>query len=499
MTEPLIYERSIPGRCACFLPAAGVPEVEIPQGFVRADLPLPEVGEADLVRHYVRLSQVNYGVDTGFYPLGSCTMKYNPKVNEVAAGLPGFTGTHPYQPAYTVQGNLRLVWKLQEFLKEIGGFAAVSLQPAAGAQGEFTGIHMMRAYHYERGERQRNVILIPDSAHGTNPASSSMSGFQVVEVKSDPRGNVDLEDLRSRCDESVVGLMLTNPNTLGLFDENLLAVAALVHGCGGLLYGDGANMNALLGVAKPGDMGMDVLHYNLHKTFSTPHGGGGPGSGPVGCSGDLARYLPGPIVARERSDECPGDVKGHRHTEDCFFYDWVMPGCSIGRVKTFYGHFGVFVRAYTYIRMLGAAGLRQVAEDAVLNANYLQWKVKDTFRISHDRRCMHEFVAIGRVEGSDVRALDICKRLIDYGFHPPTNYFPLIVPEALMIEPTETESKEMLDAFAEALQRIAEEARMQPELLYEAPHKAPVGRLDEVKAARELILRWDGLDPQTGL
>jgi len=494
MSEPLIYERSIPGRCACFLPEAGVPAAGIPEGFVRQDLLLPEVSEVDVVRHYVRLSRMNYGVDLGFYPLGSCTMKYNPKVNEVAGSLPGFVGTHPYQPAYTVQGNLRLIYELQEFLREIGGFAAVSLQPAAGAHGEFTGIQMIRAYQCGRGERQRNVILIPDSAHGTNPASSSMSGFQVVEVRSDPRGNVDLEDLRGKCSDAVVALMLTNPNTLGLFDEHLLEVAELVHGCGGLLYGDGANMNALLGVAKPGHMGMDVLHYNLHKTFSTPHGGGGPGSGPVGCVEALARFLPSPIVQRIVSDECPGEVKGHRHSEDCFFYDWTGPACSIGRVKTFYGQFGVIVRAYTYIRMLGAAGLRQVSEDAVLNANYLQQKVKRTFRLSHDRRCMHEFVAVGRVEGSDIRALDISKRLMDYGFHPPTNYFPLVVPEALMIEPTETESKETLDAFAEALQEIAEEARARPELVRQAPHKAPVGRMDEVKAAKELILRWEGLE-----
>lgn len=491
MSEPLIFERSVPGRCGCSLPDAGVPPAPFPEGFLREDLPLPEVSEVDVVRHYVRLSQKNYGVDIGFYPLGSCTMKYNPKVNEVAASLPGFVGTHPYQPAYTVQGNLRLMWELQEFLKEIGGFAAVSLQPAAGAHGEFTGIQMIRAYHEDRGDRGRNVILIPDSAHGTNPASSAMSGYRVVEVRSDARGNVDLEDLRSRCGPDVAALMLTNPNTLGLFDEHLLEIVDLVHGCGALLYGDGANMNALLGIAKPGHLGFDVFHYNLHKTFSTPHGGGGPGSGPVGCTERLARYLPGPIVTREYSDECPGE--GHRHTEECFLYDWMMPERSIGRVKTFYGQFAVLVRAYTYIRMLGAKGLRQVAEDAVLNANYLQRKVKQIFRLSHDRRCMHEFVAVGRVEGSDVRALDISKRLIDYGFHPPTNYFPLIVPEALMIEPTETESKETLDAFADALARIAEEARTEPDLLRRAPHCAPVRRLDEVKAARDLVLCWEGL------
>lgn len=492
MSEPTILELSAPGRCGCFLPEVGVPEAEMPAGFFRSDLPLPEVSEVDLVRHYVHLARMNYGVDVGFYPLGSCTMKYNPKVNEVAASVPGFTKTHPYQPAYSVQGNMRLMWALQEFLREIGGFAAVSLQPAAGAQGEFTGIQMMRAYHNERGDRGRNVILIPDSAHGTNPASSAMSGFEVVEIKSDARGNVDLEDLRGKCNERVVGLMLTNPNTLGLFDEHVLAIAELVHGCGGLLYGDGANLNAIMGIVRPGDLGIDVMHFNLHKTFSTPHGGGGPGSGPVGCSAALARFLPGPIVERIRDDECPGDVKGHQHTEDCYFYEWSTPSCSIGRVKTFYGQFGVLVRAYTYIRMLGAAGLRQAAEDAVLNANYLQQKVKGLLSLSHDRRCMHEFVAIGKVAGSDVRALDISKRLIDYGFHPPTNYFPLIVPEALMIEPTETESRETLDAFAAALAKIVEEARTNPELLHQAPQKAPVRRLDEVKAAKDLVLRWGG-------
>jgi glycine dehydrogenase subunit 2 len=489
MSEPFLTELSTPDRCGCSLPGAGVPEAAIPAGFVRQNLPLPEVSEVDLVRHYVHLSRLNYGVDVGFYPLGSCTMKYNPKVNEVAAAMPGFAQTHPYQPVYTVQGNMRLMWEVQEFLKEIGGFAAVSLQPAAGAQGEFTGIQMMRIYHYERGERDRNIILIPDSAHGTNPASSAMSGFQVVEVRSDARGNVDLDDLRSKCNAQVVGLMLTNPNTLGFFDEHVLQIAELVHGCGGLLYGDGANLNAIMGIVRPGDLGIDVMHLNLHKTFSTPHGGGGPGSGPVGCSAALARFLPAPIVERIRDDECPGDVKGHHHTDDCFFYDWHMPACSIGRVKTFYGQFGVIVRAYTYIRMLGAAGLRQASEDAVLNANYLQQLVKHTFLLSHDRRCMHEFVVVGKVEGSDVRALDIAKRLIDYGFHPPTNYFPLIVPEALMIEPTETESKETLDAFAVALAKIAEEARTNPGLLHEAPHNAPVRRLDEVRAAKELILR----------
>ncbi len=474
MIEPLIYEISRPGRCGCFLPELDVPEADIPEAFVRKDLPLPEVSEVDLIRHYIRLSQMNWGVDKGFYPLGSCTMKYNPKVNERAARLPGFVRTHPYQDEESVQGNLQLMYELQQFLAEIGGFAAVSLQPAAGAHGELTGVLIMRAYHRSRGESQRVKVLIPDSAHGTNPATTTMSGFEMVELPSDARGNVDLAALEAACDDTVVGLMLTNPNTLGLFDENILKIADLVHGCGGLLYGDGANLNALLGIFKPAELGFDVMHYNLHKTFSTPHGGGGPGSGPVGVVEKLAKFLPGPVVVKK-------DDKFRLH----------MPEASIGRVKSFYGNFGVMVRAYTYIRMLGAAGLRAVSEDAVLNANYLQAQLKHVYPLDYDRYCMHEFVLRGQVKGApDIRALDIAKRLIDLGFHPPTNYFPLIVPEALMIEPTETESRETLDAFVAAMKQIAEEAKTNPELLHSAPHVTPVGRLDEVRAARELRLRW---------
>ena len=474
MTEPSIYEISQPGRCGCFLPELDVPDSDIPREFVRKDLPLPEVSEVDLVRHYIKMSQVNWGVDCGFYPLGSCTMKYNPKVNERACRMPGFVRTHPYQDEATVQGNLQLMFELQEFLAEIGGFANVSLQPAAGAHGEMTGILIMRAYHMARGDTGRNRIQIPDSAHGTNPASTTMSGFDMVQIPSDKRGNVDLEALEAACDGTVVGLMLTNPNTLGLFDEHMKAICDLVHGCGGLLYGDGANLNALMGICNMADLGFDVMHYNVHKTFSTPHGGGGPGSGPVGVVDELAKYLPGPIVAKK------GDG-----------YKLVMPEASIGRVKSFYGNFGVMVRAYTYIRMLGAEGLKQVSEDAVLNANYLQAQLKGIYPLDHDRYCMHEFVLRGQIEGApDVHALDISKRLIDLGFHPPTNYFPLIVPEALMIEPTETESRETLDAFVAAMVQIAEEARTDPEILHSAPHVTPVGRLDEVKAARELRLRW---------
>jgi len=490
--ESLVFELSSPGRMAVSLPACDVPEAELPQDLLRDDLPLPEVSEVDLIRHYTRLSQLNWGVDKGMYPLGSCTMKYNPKVNEVAARLPGFTRTHPYQDHCTVQGNLQLMYRLQEYLKGISGFAAVTLQPSAGAHGEFTGILVMRAYHLANGETQRTRILIPDSAHGTNPASTTMSGLQVVEIPSDERGNVGLAALKAQCDDTVVGLMLTNPNTLGLFEEHLLAVTDLIHECGGLVYGDGANLNATLGIARPAALGFDVMHFNLHKTFSTPHGGGGPGSGPVGVTRQLAKFLPGPIVVEEVNSEC---ACGHGHPghddEPC--YHLVMPEASVGRIKAFYGNFGVLVKAYTYIRMLGSEGLREAAEGAVLNANYLQARLKDVYPIPYgDRSCMHEFVAQGEIEGApDVHALDIAKRLMDLGHaHPPTIYFPLIVPQALMIEPTETESKETLDQFVADLIHIAEEARTNPELLYEAPHNTPVGRLDEVRAARQPVLRW---------
>ncbi|MCJ7707708.1 MAG: aminomethyl-transferring glycine dehydrogenase subunit GcvPB [Anaerolineales bacterium] len=479
MPEPLIYELSSPGRPCVPLPEPDVPLTDLPAGLTREDLPLPELSEVDVVRHFIHLSQLNYAVDTGFYPLGSCTMKYNPKVNEDAARLPGFAFTHPLQDPETVQGNLALMYSLQEWLKEIGGFAAISLQPAAGAHGELTGILILRAYHRERGDAARTKILIPDSAHGTNPASTSMSGLQVVELPSDSRGNVDLEALRLACDGTVAGIMLTNPNTLGLFEEQVKEVIDLVHNCGGLVYGDGANMNALLGIVRPGDLGFDVLHYNLHKTFSTPHGGGGPGSGPVGVAPHLAEFLPGPVV--EVVD--PGD------DEEPPLFGLVMPSKSIGRVKAFHGHFGILVRAYTYMRMQGKTGLRAVSDHAVLNANYLRARLQGTYHVPYDRICMHEFVAEGRwTDAPSVRALDIAKRLMDYKFHPPTNYFPLIVHEALMIEPTETESKQTLVAFVEALLAIAREAHEDPELLTTAPHITPFGRLDEVQAAKQLVL-----------
>jgi len=476
--EATVYELSVAGRGGFVPPALDVPEAPLPKGLLRAENGLPELSETDVVRHYLHLSQRNFGVDSGFYPLGSCTMKYNPKVCEEVARIPGFARGHPLEPPEAVQGNLALMHQLQEWLAEIGGFAGVSLQPAAGAQGELTALLMIRAYHADRGESTRDEILIPDSAHGTNPASTTMAGFVAVEIPSDARGNIDVAALKVACTDRVAGLMITNPNTLGLFDERLGEVLQLVHECGGVVYGDGANMNALAGIVRPGEIGIDLMHFNLHKTFATPHGGGGPGSGPVGANAALVDYLPGPIIAEEARGK--GGISRH--------YALETPARSIGRISPFFGNFGMLVRAYVYIRLLGADGLRDSAMHAVLNANYLRARLKDLFAVPYDRVNMHEFVCQGHIEGSPVRALDISKRLMDYGFHPPTNYFPLIVHEALMIEPTETESKPMLDAFIEAMRRIASEARDNPELVRSAPHYTPVGRLDEVKAARELVL-----------
>jgi len=479
MPEPTLFDKSSPGRKGVRFPDPDVPRYDLPKSLIREDLPLPELAEVNVIRHYTRLSQMNHGVDTGFYPLGSCTMKYNPKVNEEVARIPGFAFIHPLQPIETVQGALGLMFTLQEWLKEISGFDAVSLQPAAGAHGELTGVLIMRAYHHSRGDQKRVKMLIPDSAHGTNPASSAMSGLRVVQLPSDKRGNIDREGLLKELDDTLAGIMLTNPNTLGLFDENIKEVCDLVHEAGGLVYGDGANLNAMLGISRPAECGVDVLHFNLHKTFSTPHGGGGPGSGPVGVNEKLAEFLPHPIVGViEEGDEHEAPLFG-----------WIKPQKSIGRVKSFHGHFGIAARAYTYIRVHGPDGLRKVSEHAVLNANYLQARIRDTYHIPYDRICMHEFVVEGQWDDApDIHALDISKRLMDFGFHPPTNYFPLIVHEALMIEPTETESKDTLDAFADTLIQIAEEAHSNPEVLKSAPHVTPVGRLDEVKAARELVL-----------
>lgn len=479
MTEPTIYELSAKGRTGVNFPKSDVPQTELPKAFLRKDLPLPELSELDVVRHFTHLSSLNYCIDGGFYPLGSCTMKYNPKINEATARIPGFALTHPHQPENTIQGNLALMFDLQETLKEISGFSSVSLEPAAGAQGEFVGVSIIRAYHRSRGDIKRTKMLIPDSAHGTNPATSAMSGFDVLPVPSDSRGNVDLKALRVVCDDTIAGLMLTNPNTLGLFDENVLEVVNLVHKAGGLVYGDGANLNALLGITRPGDLGFDIMHFNLHKTFSTPHGGGGPGSGPVGVTKALAEFLPAPIV--EMIEEGTDDLAP--------LYGFVTPKNTIGRVKSFYGQFGMMVRAFTYIRMYGPDGLRKISEFAVLNANYLLSKIRHAYHLPYDRTCMHEFVVEGMwSDVPEVHALDIAKRLMDYKFHPPTNYFPLIVHEALMIEPTETESIQTLDAFADAMLKIAEEARTQPELLKDAPHNTPIGRLDELRAAKELVL-----------
>lgn len=474
MTEKTIYELSQPGRKGFTFPASDVPSSPLPKGFEREAVNLPELSELDVIRHFTNLSHLNHSVDGGFYPLGSCTMKYNPKINEVASRLPGFSQTHPLQPITSVQGNLYLMYQLQEWIQEISGFHKVSLTPAAGAHGELVGALIIKKYHEDNNETQRVKILIPDSAHGTNPATSSMSGFVVVPLPSDERGNVDLDALKSNCDETLAGLMLTNPNTLGLFDENVVEVIEMVHTAGGLVYGDGANLNALLGILRPGDVGFDIMHFNLHKTFSTPHGGGGPGSGPVGVSESLAEYLPGPIVTiLDEGDE-----------ENPPFYGLYMPEKSIGRMKAFFGHFGVLVKAFTYIAMHGPDGLRDIGVKAVLNANYLMEKVKKDYFLPYDRICMHEFVVEGTWKDvPSVHALDISKRLIDYGFHPPTNYFPLIVHEALMVEPTETESKQTLDAFAAAMKAIAQEARENPELLTKAPHTAPIRRTDEVKAA----------------
>ncbi|NJN81469.1 MAG: aminomethyl-transferring glycine dehydrogenase subunit GcvPB [Caldilineaceae bacterium] len=459
-------------------PKSDAPEAELPAEFIRDDLPLPEVSERDLVTHYVRLSRKNYAVDLGFYPLGSCTMKYNPKINEAVARLPGIAHIHPLQPDYSAQGALAILYELQQMLAEISGFHAVTLQPAAGAQGELTGVLVMAAYLNAIGQSQRDIILVPDSAHGTNPATASMAGLRTVEIRSDKFGNTDIVSLRqalAKHEGRIAGLMITNPNTLGLFEQRIEEICALIHEAGGLVYGDGANMNAILGIVKPGDLGIDIMHFNLHKTFSTPHGGGGPGAGPVACVEKLAAYLPGPLAVLDPDDQ----------------YRLSMPEKSIGRVRSFWGNFGVLARAYTYIRMHGAEGLRRIAEDAVLNANYLMQRVKQAGSYPlpfGERICMHEFVCQGQINGAAIHALDISKRMIDYGYHPPTNYFPLIVPEALMIEPTETTSVESLDRFADVMEQIAQEACSEPHLLHEAPHTAPTRRLDEVRAARQMVL-----------
>jgi glycine dehydrogenase subunit 2 len=456
-----------------------VPEATIPDAARRRSSPgLPEVSEIDLVRHYTRLSQMNYGVDTGFYPLGSCTMKYNPKVAETVAALPGFQRMHPLQPDQTAQGALEMLWRLERALCEITGMARATLQPPAGACGEMTGLLIMRAYHEERGGG-RTKVIIPDSSHGTNPASVHLAGFQAVPVPSDARGLVDVSVLEKLVDDQVAGLMLTNPNTLGLFEQEIEEIARIVHGVGGLVYYDGANLNAILGRCRPGDMGFDIVHINTHKTFATPHGGGGPGAGPVGVVEELVPFLPSPIVQRD-------DVTG------AFGWDDDRPR-SIGRLHGYHGNAAVLVRAYAYVFLHGADGLKTVSELAALNANYLAALIADDFPLAFpDGRPMHEFVATAKPlkDGTGIRAMDVAKRLIDLGYHPSTVYFPLVVDEAMMVEPTETETKETLEGFAAAIRQAAAEARNDPDLLHEAPLTTPVRRLDEARAARHLKLRW---------
>ena len=490
MTEPLSFELSRPGAEAPRLPAAGVQatssEDALSKEVLRAHPPdLPRLSEPEIMRHYSRMASLNYSISEQFYPLGSCTMKYNPVANEAAAALPGFAGLHPYQDEDTVQGALELMHRLELALCAIVGVDRVTLQPAAGAHGEWTALRMIQAYHRSRGDK-RTEVLVPDSAHGTNPASAALSGFQVVEVRSGPDGRISLADLESKLSPRVAALMLTNPNTLGLFEREILDVAEMVHATGAMLYYDGANLNAFMGVARPGDMGFDAVHMNLHKTFTTPHGGGGPGAGPVGVKADLVPFLPHPTV--ERSN-------GH------FTLDFKRPK-SIGRVRSFYGNFGMLVRAYTYILAMGGDGLTQASLDAVLSANYLRKQVEGVLDLPHDGACMHEFVASAHnLAPQGIKALDVAKGLLERDFYAPTIYFPLVVPEAIMVEPTETESKATLDAFAAALRDIVEQARTDPAALHAEPHSLPVGRLDEVGTARRItayltgqsddpVLRW---------
>lgn len=476
-----IYEISSKGLSAVEFPELKVEAVDIAAEFgalIRKEVPvLPEVTEIEIMRHYSYLAEMNFGVDSGMYPLGSCTMKYNPRVNEDAARLEGFAGLHPQQPVSTVQGAIKLMFELQEDLSEIAGFAATTLQPAAGAHGEYTALALFRAAHTAAGNPRKKVI-IPDTAHGTNPASVVMCGYETVSIPSNDQGMIDLEALRAALDEDTAAFMLTNPNTVGMFDENIIEITKMVHEVGAFAYCDGANLNAILGIARPGDVGFDALHINLHKTFGTPHGGGGPGSGPVCVTRDLAPFLPGPVAAFNGEE-----------------YLWETPEHSIGRVRSFNGNFGVLVRAYAYIKALGGTGIREVSEQAVLSANYLRVKLQDVWQIAYDRTCMHEFVITGaplkRVSG--VRTLDVAKRLLDYGFHPPTIYFPLLVEEAMMIEPTETESKSSLDEFVAAMRQIHAEAIEDPELLKGAPYSTPVRRLDEAAAARNPNVAWQGV------
>ena len=482
----------MPGRVGAVLPNCDVPIQPLPDiSLLRTELDLPEVSEPEVVQYFTALSQLNFSIDTHFYPLGSCTMKYNPKVNDEMAFLPGFATAHPLQPVELSQGALELLFRLQEFLGEITGLGAVSLATLAGAHGELAGMLMVRAYHLSRGDDHRRKVAIPDSAHGTNPASAAMAGFEVVELASDAAGNVDLDGLHEVAGPDLAGVMITLPSTLGLFDTNIVEVCRVVHQAGGLVYGDGANMNALLGRVKLGALGFDVVHLNLHKTFSTPHGGGGPGAGPV-CAGETLRpFLPAPVVSQTPLSS-PLSKRGK---EGGTAYDFATPDHTIGKMSGFHGNFGVLVRAYTYIRTLGAAGLRSISANAVLNANYLMQSLKGTYHLPYDRACMHEAVfSADWQKARGVSGLEIAKRLLDYGFHAPTMYFPLIVHEALMIEPTESETRETLDAFIQALKEIDREVRENPDLVRQAPHTTPVSRLDEARAARQPDLRWQRED-----
>lgn len=478
--EKLIFEVSKPGRRAFYLPELDVDDTSIddmlPSEYIRKEDPdLPEVSEVDIIRHYTNISQKNYAIDKGFYPLGSCTMKYNPKINEDAAANPGFKNLHPYQPEATIQGALELMYELSEMLAEISGMDRVTLQPAAGAQGELTGLMLIKSYHENRGDHQRIKMIVPDSAHGTNPATAAVVGMEIVEIPSDAQGNVDMQALKEAVGDDTAGLMLTNPSTLGLFEKNIGDIAEVVHEAGGLLYYDGANMNAIMGKCRPGDMGFDVMHYNLHKTFSTPHGGGGPGAGPVGVKEKLTPFLPVPMIEKK---------------EDKYIFDYDRP-LTIGKLKSFYGNFNILVRAYTYIKAMGRDGIKEAGETSVLNANYLMHQMMDDYQIPDNMLCKHEFVAAGLKNAAEgITTLDVAKRIIDYGYHPPTIYFPLIVHEALMVEPTETESMETLNDFGHVMRQIAHEAISEPELLKNAPHKTPVRRIDEVRAARDLILKY---------
>jgi glycine dehydrogenase subunit 2 len=477
--KELVFELSRPGRRAIDLPPCDVPAKPLssllPENFLRKEAPeLPELSQLDLVRHYTNLSQRNFGLDAGFYPLGSCTMKYNPKINEAACRLPGFALAHPLQDEELSQGALYLIYAVEQCLAEIAGMDAVSSQPAAGAHGELTGIKVIKAYHRNRRDN-RTKVIVPDSAHGTNPATASVCGLETVEIKSHPDGSIDLSALRAAVGADTAALMLTNPSTLGLFESQIVEIAEIVHSAGGLLYYDGANANAILGMTRPGDMGFDVVHFNTHKTFGTPHGGGGPGSGPIGVKKALAPFLPAPTI---------------KYADGKYALDYDRP-LSIGRVHSFYGNFGVLVRTYAYLRSMGADGLKQASRDAVLNANYCLARLKEVFDSPFDRFCMHECVLTSKKQKPyGVKTLDIAKRLLDYGYHPPTIYFPLIVEEAIMIEPTETESRETLDGFIDALAAIAKEAASDPELVKSAPHTTVVSRLDEAAAARKPVVKW---------